>query len=482
MNKNRQIISELKDFFKHNDSSKAVNAVSNVMDKLVIQAKTVGPVKNPNCKFTFVQLVKLLVLFPFFSVKTAADYADSALGKLFACKKDSFYRLLDDGRIDWRRIIYSINRQLIGLISRRADAKGNTRCVILDDTDLPKRGKKAEGLGKVFSHTAMKRILGFKAMFLCYTDGKTQLMVDATIQAETGKDADKPQGLTKKQKAAQYSKERGEDEKVNTRKAEMLQSKIANAIKMLRRAIMEGLRFDYLLVDSWFPCAELLQFIHSRHFKCHIIGMIKMGKTKYETALGNISAPDIIKRLEKAKATKRNRSIGYTCASIKAKYAGMDVQLFFYKKGNGSWNALITTDMGIDAKRAFELYARRWCIEVAHKEMKGLLNLGKCQCVDFAGQIASLSLCMIQYNILGTVKRFEAYETIGGLFAEITGETLELTVIQRIWGLIMEVINVIAEFLSCDPFELTENVINNNHQIKAVKMAFDQLDLAATAA
>ena len=87
MNKNRQIISELKDFFKHYDSSKAVNAVSNVMDKLVIQAKTVGPVKNPNCKFTFVQLVKLLVLHPFFSIKTPADYADSALGKLFACKK-----------------------------------------------------------------------------------------------------------------------------------------------------------------------------------------------------------------------------------------------------------------------------------------------------------------------------------------------------------------------------------------------------------
>ena len=48
------------------------------------------------------------------------DYADSALGKLFAYKKDSFYRLMDDGRINWRRIIYSINRQLIGLISRRA--------------------------------------------------------------------------------------------------------------------------------------------------------------------------------------------------------------------------------------------------------------------------------------------------------------------------------------------------------------------------
>ena len=105
MNKNRQIISELKDFFRHNDSSKAVNAVNKEMGKLVIQAKTVGPVKNPNCKFTFVQLVRLLVLYPFFSVKTPADYADSALGKLFSCKKDTFYRLMDDGTIQHYRAL-----------------------------------------------------------------------------------------------------------------------------------------------------------------------------------------------------------------------------------------------------------------------------------------------------------------------------------------------------------------------------------------
>lgn len=39
--------------------------------------------------------------------------------------------------------------------------------------------------------------------------------------------------------------------------------------------------------------------------------MIKMGRTKYGTALGNLSAPDIITKLGKARQTKRNRSIGY---------------------------------------------------------------------------------------------------------------------------------------------------------------------------
>lgn len=45
--------------------------------------------------------------------------------------------------------------------------------------------------------------------------------------------------------------------------------------------------------------------------------------------------------------------------------------------------------------------------------MKGLLNLGKCQARNFTGQIASISLSALQYNILGYVKRFDSYETIG---------------------------------------------------------------------
>ena len=51
--------------------------------------------------------------------------------------------------------------------------------------------------------------------------------------------------------------------------------------------------------------------------------------------------------------------------------------------------------MGIDAREAFRLYCRRWAIEEVHKEIKGLLNLGKCQCIDIAGKIAAMSLCMI---------------------------------------------------------------------------------------
>ena len=475
MNKNRHIIGELQEFFANNDASKAINSISTIMNSIRIQSKVIGSVKNPNCKFTCLQVLQLLVLFPFFSVKNAANYSSSALSKLFACHKDMFYRFMNDGNVNWRRIIYSVFRQLYSRVSRKTTSKSDVKCVIIDDTDLPKTGFKTEKIGKVFSHTQMKPILGFKAMFLCFTDGVSQSILDFSLHGEEGKRSDKPQGLSQKQANSRYTKERSEDDRIAKRSAEYLASKIETAISMLKRSIIEGVRFDYLLVGT-----ELLKFVVSRHFGCHLIGMIKMGKTKYETTLGTKTAPELIKALQKSKSVKHSRSIGYYTATISANLSGIKVNLLFYRKGkNGNWNALLTSDLKLDAKEAFRLYSRRWVIEVAHKEMKQNLRLGKNQCRDFAGQIAGVSLCVLQYNILSYVKRNESYETIGGLFAEITKNSVELSVAERIWLLIVEVINVIAEALNCDTMALTEQVISNDKQIKAVKDAFDKLAVAA---
>jgi len=480
MNKNRHIIGELQEFFANNDASKAINSISTIMNSIRIQSKVIGSVKNPNCKFTCLQVLQLLMLFPFFPVKNAANYSSSALSKLFTCNKDMFYRFMNDGNVNWRRLIYSVFKQLYSRVSRKTTSKSDVKCVIIDDTDLPKTGLKTEKIGKVFSHTQMKPILGFKAMFLCFTDGVSQSILDFSLHGEEGKCSNKPQGLSKKQAGARYSKERSEAERVAKRSTEYLASKIDTAISMLKRSIIEGVRFDYLLVDSCFTCTELLKFVVSRHFGCHLIGMIKMCKTKYETTLGTKTAPELIKALQKSKSVKYSRSIGYYTAAISAKLSGIKINLSFYRTGkNGNWNALLTSDLKLDAKEALKLYSRRWVIEVAHKEMKQNLKPGKNQCRDFAGQIAGVSRCVLQYNILSHVKRNESYETIGGLFAEITKNSVELSVVEKIWLLIVEVINVIAESLNCDAMALTEQVISNDKQIKAVKMAFDKLAVAA---
>ena len=146
---------------------------------------------------------------------------------------------------------------------------------------------------------------------------------------------------------------------------------------------------------------------------------------------------------------------------------------------NGAWKALLSTDTALTPYKAYQIYSMRWSIEVCFHECKSLLKLGKCQCRDFGSQIASISLNVLQYNLLSYAKRFESYETIGGLFREITAKTIELSVTEKIWGLIQEIVSAIAETLSTDFDELLTKIINQNKQLFAMMKVVQQLQLAA---
>ena len=71
-------------------------------------------------------------------------------------------------------------------------------------------------------------------------------------------------------------------------------------------------------------------------------------------------------------------------------------------------------------------------------------------------------------SFLSYVKRFNSYETSGGLFAQVTSGTMELSIVEKIWLLIIEVVNAIAEQVSADYDELMESAINGNKHLKVL--------------
>ena len=433
------------------------------MECINIRPKQIGAEKKENCKFTNVQVLNLLMLFPFFVVRNAYQYSGSSLSRLFSCEKDMFYRFMNDGNVKWRKLLYAMNLQLLRKINRSSETQNDRPvCLIIDDTDAPKSGRKCELIGKVFSHIEHKTILGYKCLTLLYTDGLSQLMLDFSLHGEEGRKPDRKQGLTDKERKARFSEDHS-GEAVEERIREYTMKKTDKAIEMVKYAIKRGIRFDYLLVDSWFTNADFVRLITSRHIKCHLLGMIKLGKTKYDTKWGDLNASQIIKRLQQEGLVKHNATLKCSYCTIDVKFAGTTVRLFFSKRGrNGQWNGLLTTDLSLSFLKAYRTYATRWTTEVAYRDMKVLLNLGKSQSVHFSAQIASFTLTMMQYNILCTVKRFEAYETIGELFREATAGTLELSVTDRIWELILDTILEIAEIISADASELLSAVIDVN--------------------
>lgn len=450
-----------------------MDAFSRLLETLNIDSRHLGGVKRDNCQLTNLQLFQILVLMPFFSIRKFSHYPESVLSRMFNGKKDVFYDFMSQDNVDWRKVVWRIAMILMNRITIRQDYKKShlPTVLIADDTDLPKSGLKMECIGKVFSHVEQRCILGFKALMLCWSDGRTQLMVDSSLHGETGKVKGKEQGLTSKQRNARYSRGRDKDSQTSIRKEEYFKEKGDELKEMLKRAIKNKVPFDYLLVDSWFICTSLVDFVCKRHKKFHLLGMAKMGNTKYGTARwGVLNAKAILRKLDASKSVK-------TCRRYKCKYAvcdatldGHSVRLFFCRRGKSDkWKVLLTTDTKLDFLRAYEIYAMRWSIEVFFADSKRVLGLADCSARDFSSQIAHVSMTMIRYNMLAFIKRAHDYETIGGLFADIYCGVQELTVVEKIWGIILEVINVVAELTGADEETLMYQIIENDKRLAALK-------------
>jgi len=99
------------------------------------------------------------------------------------------------------------------------------------------------------------------------------------------------------------------------------------------------------------------------------------------------------------------------------------------------------------------------------KECKQHLGLGKCQAQDFDAQIAATTLCMLQYNLLSVVKRFNDYETLGELFRASQKDALSLTISEQVWLIIIELIAELSEIFNIDTEMLIEKLFSENEKL-----------------
>ncbi len=467
-NKDRIIVSELKDFFT--SSEKAINSIFTLLSSLKLSEKYLGIESKNNNEIRNINKLFFLLLFPFFEIKTPYHYKTSPLYQAFKLGKDIFYRFTNNSLINWRNLSYKINILLIRKTESKSTENETPKCLIIDDTDLPKTGRKIELISRVFSHVTHTSILGFKGLFMGYFDGKSFFAIDFSLHGEKGKNKKKPYGLTIKQGKERYSKQRDKFTPSYERKEEYFTTKIQSMISMIRMAINKGLRFEYVLVDSWFTCYELVNFIKTRKINTNLIGMLKMGKTRYLFNNKSLTSKEIINLLRKTKKVKRSKQLScYYCEAL-VDYKGIEVKLFFSKTSRrGKWSVLLTTDLSLKFEQAYKIYAIRWQIEVFFRDSKQYLGLGKNQSQDFDSQISSTTLTMLQYNILSVVKRFSDYESLGELFRASKAETIELTVAEKVWLLIIQILTQIAEFFEIDLDLLMKKLLTDNQMLVKLK-------------
>ena len=468
-NKSIKIFDEMKDFFT--SSEKAIFKTIKIYEHLKLNTL----LKKENLKsweYPKGEVLLHMMLFPLSLIKNVKGYVGSFLFQYFGAGHDVFYRFKKDSQINWRHILDQVNERLQKKIQTRGqDDKTQPKCLIVDDTEIEKRGIFIEHVSRVWSHVSQKSILGFKGLFLGYWDSKTFIGLDFSLHKEKGKNIKYPFGLTKKQLKAQYKKKRNKSDISYDREKELQISKIEVACKMIDKAKSKNVNFEYLLADSWFVCEQLLLCVLNTG--ANLLGMAKLGKTNYNYRGKRKTAKSLIELLKRNKNIRYSRKLHMFTSEIIVSMNNIPVKLFFYKTSKRArWHMLLSSNTKLSAIRAYEIYSIRWSIEVFFKEAKQYFNLGQCQSRDFDAQIADISLIIMQYNIFSLAKRFTDYETLGELFKKTKDSVTELTVCKRIWGFILELLSLFSDIFAIDIEELVQLVLNanNNKQNKILKL------------
>lgn len=459
-NKDIHNIEELQSLFRFKE--KTVEILVDYISFFDFRSVTSGFDNIKKKGYSFTNLLSVLVVLPFLHMASLYALMVSGLSHLSDAEKDAYYRLKNNPELDWRGILYAFaNRYRMTVRKKGGDDFSGPRCLVLDDSVLGKTGKKIERIGMLWDHVFQRYVLGFKLLCLGYWDGKSFVPLDFSLHREKGSNQKRPYGLTKKQLKAQYSKDRCHKTPSAKRITEMGSSKIENGIKMVKRAIKKGIKADYLLMDSWFTCEKMLKEVLAiKKCKLNVLAMMKMGKAKYVFNGTEKTAKQLVALHEKK--IKRCRKLNAHYIPVMVDYKGVPLLLFFSRYGRrGKWHLTASTNLSLSFIKAMEIYQLRWAIEVFFKESKQHLGLGKCQSNDLDAHFASITISMVQYIMLILKKRFEDYESNGALFRESQEQLLGFTLMQRLWGLFIEIVTKLAEVFSLEMDLFMEQLFEN---------------------
>jgi hypothetical protein len=409
--------------------------------------------------YGFKAVLSLLIVMTVMVNKTVSSSLSNLYEYGIIIGKDVFYRLKNNEKVCWRRILWHIGMKFLRLTESNSPAEElkKPRYLIFDDTTIEKSGKKMEYIGRVWDHVKHRSILGFKILIMLYWDGKSSIPLDFSIHREKGKREARPYGMSEKDLRKQYSRKRGKDSESRKRIKELDTSKIEMMLKMFYSAVYRCLKVDYVLVDSWFTCEALIKAVIEHGI--HLIGMYKIAKTRFSYQEKCLTYSEINKRISQV---KRCGSLNLYYKRANVVYGNIPLTLFFSRKGKrGDWKVLLTTDTGLSFKKLIEHYQVRWTIEVFNKEAKGLLNLGGCQSSNFDAQIADTTLSMITYILLSFRFRYEHYESKGALYRSMNAECLRMTLEKRLWELFLETIRIVATVFDVDADDLLRRILTN---------------------
>lgn len=218
---------------------------------------------------------------------------------------------------------------------------------------------------------------------------------------------------------------------------------------MIDRALAAGATASYVLMDSWFTYAPLIQSI----LECglHVIGMVKNDNKRYLAQGRRLTLKELYAIAPHVEGKKQS-----VLRAIRTELApGIPVFVVFvrHRTNKNEWLAILSTDLTLSTEEVIEIYGMRWDIEVFFKCTKSLLRLQK----EFQGRsydslVSHTTIVFSRYILMawqhrqGTDNRF-----FGGLFYLLCDEVSALDwmdALQKLVELVKEITTSVGKKIS----------------------------------
>ena len=374
-----------------------------------------------SCSFLF-QLVFVLL----FHHKNWFRLLESDRGDSFP-GKDAVYRFLNHSGYAWRRFLSLLSSSTIEKV-HALTRKDRVSVFVVDDSMFERnRSKAVELLSRFKDHATGSYYKGFRMLTLGWSDGHTFIPVDFSLLASLKSQVSGiMEGIDKR--TSGYK-----------RRLEALLPAPRVIPAMIDRALSAGVQASYVLMDSWFTHAPLIQEMLDRGLD--VIGMVKADKKRYLVGGRRLSLQELY--YEAVPVQGKNNGI---LRSIRTELSpGIPVTMVFvrHRSNKKEWLAILCTNRSLPEDEIIRIYGIRWDIEVFFKCAKSLLRLQK----EFQGRsydllVSHTTIVFSRYILLAWQHRQSTdHRTLGGLFHLLCDEVNQLD-----WAIALkQLINLIED-------------------------------------
>ena len=310
------------------------------------------------------------------------------------CGYSSLMRFISNSKNNWSLLMLLVAKTAVSLISALND-KGHVNTLCVDDTVIERpRGKKIEGLTRIFNHVIGKTVKGYTNLLITWTDGITNIPVASELMTSRKSDCIIRELNKKIDKRCAGAK----------RRANAMMRKPNLLIKLCKGILNRGIKAEYVLMDTWFYSDSLVASL--KELSLDSICMIKKN-------LKFAFVGETVKHNQKyllSTLRKRNHTSDIISSVVVQTESGQQVKLVFVRNRNNrkEFITLLCSNILLTSEEIVELYSRRWSIECCFKAVKQYLGLNtECYARDYDSICALNRISYIRFTVLEIIRRHE---------------------------------------------------------------------------